>query len=143
MAKLSDAQKVENKAASKARAQAYNARQRAKLAAQDVLDRRKAALPEWAAVQAADAVFDEAVADCNRRRAELLRQVAVLRAEIARVDAMSGLEEAKLARLNAWSKYNARGQELDDALDAEFADLKGVYGPAQWRRSGDPASGLR
>lgn len=121
----------EQKAANKARSQAFSARKKAYYAA---LEAAKAAVDTWGS--------DEAVTALQKARNELNAQVSNIRDQIEALQAhLQNVEQAHrphiaaliIARNTAWDKLREDVKKGVAAVNAQFPDMVGRYSAAGWK----------
>lgn len=129
-------QKLANKQARQKRDQAYAERCRERAAAAAEVEARLKAMPEVALAQKADEDSEALRLEREACRKALLDQIAALEAQVREVGERFAplLDAAREVRRQAHSNLHAARRALDLELDERFPDLKGVYGPAQWRQ---------
>lgn len=136
MAKMTEAQKAANKVARRTRDQAFKVRRAeydaAKQAAVDVIDNGPLAKEYKAANDAFDAGVREAAAE-ELRITELIQQ---LQAEKAAVREKLGIEALSVARKKTWDAWYRAKRDAEQAVDAAYPDVAGVYSAAEWEGKG-------
>ena len=136
MGKLSDAEKAANKEASKERSRAFNARRRQFEAERTAAEEAGKALPQHAAMVAAQESFEMALASRNQAVDDIDKEIARLQAHREDVRKQHGLtiDAAKAQRDLAFSASTDATRQLTDAVKARYPDMVGVYLASQWQR---------
>ncbi len=135
MPRLTDAQKLENKQLRSQRDAQYKLRRREYEAAKAATEQAIAELPEQAAADAAQLAWSAKLDERNLATDAIQRRIEALYAELqetkerfeAELEPLSG---ARKATSNA--RFDAV-RRLEAATDAQFPDLQGCWGPAQWK----------
>lgn len=131
MARLTEEQKAANKVAQRVRDRAFAARRKAyyeaKKAAQDSASR--------AEFDAANTAFEEELSRRNAAIDNTRKQIEELQAHLNNIKEAyePTIEALKTAKNKAWKKWQAREEELVDAVDARFPDMVGRYSVVGWK----------
>lgn len=138
MAKLTDAQKVANKAAAKARDAAYRARREeyrqaeTKIMAPLELETRSGLHPLVEAYKRADAWLEEAQARRDAENQEIRDRIAELEAQLKQLSAKHRIDRLAYERREAVSNWQAARNEARRAVDAQFPDIAGIHSAVEW-----------
>ena len=135
MAKLTEDQKAQNKAAMRARNRAYAARLNAKRSAKEASDALIAKTPQAKKRDEVMVAFEGAIEERRRIEADFDNQIQLLQqkkkeavaAHAARID------ELKIARDAAYKDLSALHEQENAKIDSAFPDLEGVYSAAGWK----------
>lgn len=134
MAKLSDEQKIANKAARQVRDRLYRRRRKEYWAARDALDAALRASPEGRAREAASAALDVAREAVVTEEAAIRAQIVALQSELAAVRPMREPQLAALREVrDACNRdYNALASQQAAELEVRFADVAHCLGAGGW-----------
>lgn len=134
MAKLTDEDKIANKAAQKIRDRAYNQRRSQYSAAVDAARARVEASPEAKACTKAMAAMDLCIEDRNKADAAILAQIEVLqqkRTDLA-AEYVPILNGIKADRDEAWRVRRAMEEADIDEVRGDFPDVADVMYVGAW-----------
>lgn len=136
MAKLTEKQKAANKVARRARDQAFKVRraeyEAAKQAAVAVVDNG----PLAAERKAADDSFDAGLREANAEERRIEEQIRLLQAEKASVREKLGIAALADARTKSGDAYYRAKKNAEQAVDAAYPDVAGVFSAAEWEGKG-------
>ncbi|MBU9200079.1 hypothetical protein KTD31_01510 [Burkholderia multivorans] len=140
---LTAEQKAANKVKSLARDRAYRERRNAYRAAVDAAlaplplrpadqDPKVAPAAVVQAAWAADAAYDAASAAANEEEAAIRAQIAQLEQSLKGVRARHKTTELADVRRDAYSALSAARKAAEEAVNAQYPDVAGVFSAAQW-----------
>lgn len=139
MTKLTAEQKEANKAANKVRDKAFSARRREYNAAQTAATEKAATSECRKLVEAANADWDREWDDRNRTISDIEREIAELEERKGRIKAQYALSlrPKKEARDAAHVAFRKHERDLQDAVNAQYLDVVGVWYVSQWKIPAD------
>lgn len=134
MAKLTEAQKQENKAARKILNAAYLARCKLYQAAVDSTKAQAMSEPVYAERVRADAESDAKFKERDQACAAIQAKIDELKEQLKQTEQKFNdeLEVCRTARSAAWAAFNTRQNSLREAVDAQFPDMVDCYSLASW-----------
>ncbi|MBN3761286.1 hypothetical protein [Burkholderia sp. Ac-20365] len=132
--KLSDEQKSASKAAQKVRDHAFSARRRAYHAARQSLDGNLERTPEHHASRAAYDAVERRLKEHAAERESIDAQIAALQEQLEglRVRQRTECDTLKRARDEAFNVFDAKRTDARQKLDAQYADVAGIFSVCQW-----------
>ena len=135
MAKLTEAEKVANKAASKRRNEAFKVRQEEFRGARNAAEAAVEAGAMAKAYHQSSAATDALLAERNAVRQNFLDQIALLQQQMAEAvtSRQDKIDAAKRHEREVEKDYRQQLREARDAVDAKYPDMKDVWSAAAWK----------
>lgn len=133
--KLTPEQKALNKEATKLRDRAYFKRKQAWRNEQDAIRQRLAAGPEGRVAKAADQALTAAVAERDAELAAVRAEIEALNRKLADLQKAhdAKIEPLRAERQATWRAHHNALQAAENALDATYSDVAGVWSAAGWK----------